>query len=321
MAVYSTHQNRQLYVATSVGTVDETSKAGTIEVKSLTNGIEKELFFNYMGADTPLRSDLIQLKNLVYAKAVSADDMADKLRQVKVTLDPDINEGNPVSGQDYVLNIVLRQYYGMSDEDQYYKYGAVHATKDMSASDFYAKMAESLEKNFSKEVSKCLSFEASDDGLLIKEVEQPWHLGTYAQERVNFDVLPTAIWYEGSELVWGVTQATGEVKNSKGEDVEALEDAGTVKDGHKIADLEWFCMGERGDQYRGMGWPNVVPTKYMVDPDKEYHALELHYAFTDEGTSSYHSEKDITIVAEDSSVINSLVEAINSAAGLEIETL
>jgi len=321
MAVTSTHQNRQLYVATSVGAVSETSKAGTIEVKTLSNGIEKELFFNYMGAVTPVRSDLIQLKNLVYAKAVSADDMADKLRQVKVTLDPDINEGKPVSGQDYVLNIALRQYYGMSDEDQYYKFGCVRATKDMTAEQFYGKMKESLEKNFSKEAVKALEFEASSDGLLVKEVEQPWSLGTYAQERVCFDVLPTAVWYEGAEVAWGVTQATGEKKNSKGEDVDALAEAGTVKDGHKIADLEWFCMGERGDQYRGMGWPNTVPTKYMVDPDKEYHALELHYAFTDEGTSSYRSEKDITIVSEDSSVINGVIEAINGAAGLEIETL
>jgi hypothetical protein len=80
-------------------------------------------------------------------------------------------------------------------------------------------------------------------------------------------------------------------------------------------------MGERGDQYRNMGWPNVIATTYLVDPSKEYNVLELHYAFTDTGVNSYRSEKDITIVAEDKAQLNALIGAINSEAGLSIDTL
>jgi len=186
----------------------------------------------------------------------------------------------------------------MSDEDQYFKFGAVHATKNMTAEQFYAKMAESLNKNFSRELGTYLTFKANADSLEISEVEQPWHLGTYAQERVYFEVYPTTIYADGDEVIWGVTNATGQVEDSKGNTVTDCGDAGTVKDGKKIADLEYFCMGERGDIYRYKGFPNVIPTTYLVDPKKEYDTLEIHYSFKDSGNSDYKSEKDLTLVAE-----------------------
>lgn len=84
-------------------------------------------------------------------------------------------------------------------------------------------------------------------------------------------------------------------------------------------------MGERGDQYRNMGWPNVIETKYLVDPTKQYDVLELHFAFTDSGVNSYRSEKDITIVAPydptggnaaaKHAKMNLVIGAINSAYG------
>lgn len=65
----------------------------------------------------------------------------------------------------------------------------------------------------------------------------------------------------------------------------------------------------------------MVPTRYLVEPEEEYNVLDIHYNFVDTGASSYKSEKDITIVAKDAAVINSIVTAINSAAGTEIESL
>jgi hypothetical protein len=84
-------------------------------------------------------------------------------------------------------------------------------------------------------------------------------------------------------------------------------------------------MGERGDQYRGKGWPNVIPTKYLVDPTQQYHVLELHFAFTDSGVNSYRTEKEITVVApataDGKTALNNFIGAINTATGLEIDTL
>lgn len=330
MAVFSTNQNRQFYVANSYAkdAVNEKAAAGAIDVGSVDNGVSKELFFKYKGADTVLRSDLIPVKNIEYIKAVAAKDMAVALKQYTVALSADVNGGAPVSGQDYILRIAFHQFYGMSDEDQYFKDAAVHGVKDMTAEDFYKKMVDSLNLCFAREIgsykdedgwhNKYLKFEASASGITITELPQEWTLGTQKQEPVMFNVYPTTILVDGEDMVWGtVTDTTPK----KADLVTTGGSANAIGNGKKIADLEWFCMGERGDQYRGINWPNNIPTTYLVDPDKEYSTLEIHYAFTDTGVSSYKSEKEITIVSADVAVINSIVSAINTAAGLSVKTL
>jgi hypothetical protein len=59
--------------------------------------------------------------------------MTKKLKQVVLKLDSSVNSGNPVSGQDYIVRVNFRQAFGMSDEDLYQKYGAVHAVSGMTA--------------------------------------------------------------------------------------------------------------------------------------------------------------------------------------------
>lgn len=69
-----------------------------------------------------------------------------------------------------------------------------------------------------------------------------------------------------------------------------------IKDGKMIADLEYFCMGERGDIYRMKGWPNFIETRYLVKPDKEYDVVDIHHYYQGEGTNDDKSEKVTTLV-------------------------
>lgn len=318
MAVFSVNQNRQLYVANKViEAATALTDKGDIKVKTF-GDFDKEVYFEVLGPDTVLRSDRIPVKNISYVKAVKAVDMATPMKKVTVTLDTNVNGGTPVVGQDYILRINLRQFYGMSDQDQYFKDAAVHVTKGMDATKFYEAMKDSLNLCFSREVNATkdsnpyLKFTSSASGLVIEELPQPWHLGTEAQERVLFDVVPTTIYVDSADLIWG----TQKVENSDTK----------IGNGKKIADLEYFCLGERGDQYRKIGFPNDIETVGMVDPAKDYDILEIHYAFTDEGVSSYRSEKDITIAvptdgAEAYTLINSLITKFNAATGLNVASL
>ena len=316
---FSTNQNRQFYVANSYNaTVDDTSAVGTIGDVKVVDGA---LHFKYKGADNTLKSDYIQLKNLDYAKAIASADMVTPLKSNKVALDANINGGNVMGGQDYVLRIIFRQWIGGGDQHQYVKDACVHGTGSMTAAQFYQKMVDSLNLCFSREIganktqNPYLQFATDGSGITITEKEQVWHRGTDAQERVLFEVQPTTVYYNAEDVIWGtVTDVTPD---------KASATVGTdaIGNGKKLADMEWFYMGERGDQYRMVGWPNVIETQYLIDPEKEYNVLEIHHAFTDTGVNSYRSEKDITIVAEDSSVLNSLIGAINSAAGTSIDTL
>ncbi len=336
MATFSTNQVRQLYVAKALKTphVLASYAAGSIAVKNDT--AKNHLYFEYKGADNLMRSDLIDIKNILYAKATDADDMAHELKSVTVTLATDVNGGAPVAGQDYILRIVFRQYVGMSDEDQYFKYGMVHAYAGMTASDFYKKLALSLAKNFSREVVPLVKFTLTNSedeavpvdattkessltetytALVIDEVEQPWRLGIMEQTPVYFTVQPTTITVNGDERIWGT--------------VEDTDPAGTIDNGKKIADLEYFCMGERGDIYRGVGFPNNIPTTYLVDPTVKYNVIDIHYAYVGSNESVQKSEKTITLVVPkvgannqaSNALANSIISAINTATGLTIATL
>lgn len=355
---YSVNQVRQLYVAKALKDphVLASDAAGSIAVKNDT--AKNHLYFEYKGADNLMRSDLIDIKNILYAKATDADDMAHELKAVTVTLDSNVNGGAPVAGQDYILRIAFKQYVGMSDEDQYFKYGMVHAYAGMNADKFYKVLAQSIAKNFSREVVPLIKIEVhsaatkskggfdakgymevtpstkdtgatnstnpyyngtsavvSDiDSIRITEVEQPWRLGVMAQTPVYFTVQPVAVMVNGDERIWAtVTEGTN----------------GTIANGKKIADLEYFCMGERGDIYRNIAWPHNIPTTYLVDPTIKYNVIDIHYAYVGSNENVQKSEKTITLVVPKvgatnsvSNVLaNSVISAINTATGLTIATL
>ena len=340
MSNFSVNQVHHLYVAKGYNaTVNAESAAGTIGgVKTVDDIRGKEMFFNYKGVESVLTSDFIQIHNIGYAKAIKAADMVTVMKKVKIALKSDVNGGNVVSGQDYVLSIDFKNFFSSGDASRYYKDAAVHGTVSMTAAQFYAKMVDSLNKAFSREnganntYNPYLKFTSDANGLYIEEKPQEWALGTKKARRIMFDVFCSTIYTGGEDLVWGdvtdVTPAKYVEDSTSSETPKPLipnpavvVGTNAVGNGQQIADLEWFCMGERGDQYRNVGWPNVIPTKYLVDPTKQYNVLELHYAFTDTGVNSYRTEKEITIVAEDTATLNSLIGAINSATGLEIETL
>lgn len=349
MATFSVNQARQLYVATSVKSPHllPADAAGTIAVEGDT--AKSHVCFEYKGAGNLMRSDLIDIKNILYAKATDANAMAHELKSVTVTLDTNVNDGAPVAGQDYILRIAFRQYVGMSDEDQYFKYGMVHAYAGMNADKFYKVLALSIAKNFSREAVPLIKVEVhsagttseggfdsngymvvtpttkdngkSDttnpyyatgalvtdiDSIRITEVEQPWRLGVMAQAPVYFTVQPVAVMVNGDERIWAtVTEGTN----------------GTIGNGKTIADLEYFCMGERGDIYRGIGFPHNIVTTYLVDPTKAYYVFDVHYAYVGSNESVQKSEKTITIVCADKTIFNKVITNFNTATGLTIQTV
>lgn len=300
--VGSTNQNRQMYVATAQSTnVTSANAAGTIAVKS--NTAKTEMYFNYVGADkTVMRSDLIKLDSILYAKATPAADLKLKLKSVKVSL-----AGTLIPGEDYILRINIQQAFGKGDDTTYQKFGAVRATSGMNAEAFWKAMKQSLDRNFSKELTKWFTFTAETDGLTITEVEQPWVAGKTPKENVYFDVVNCY------------------VKDSTGVEVEAYTIAKPTytpeaKNGHIIVDQEIFYMGERGDQYRDTNGLIKINTQYLADANKDYCTIDIHYAFVDSNEGVQKSEKDIYIVGEQAT-ITSLITAINGVKAGLLNTL
>lgn len=334
MAVFSINQVRQLYVAKNIKSSKIPTTVGDIVPKVDT--AKTTLYFQSMSPVGIVASDKIDIKNIISAKATASKDLAHKLVRYSVTLDTNVS-ATPVAGQNYILRLAFRQYIGLSEEDQYFKYGEVIARSGMTASDFYKKMAISLAKNLENKtestplVNIYLNSTAADkndvpvtattkesdlkgddyDEIIIEEAEQPWVLGMMSQAFIPFTPQFLTITVDGEDRLWGVATVVTTKK--------------TVPNGHLIADLEYFCMGARGDIYRGMGYPNIIKTTYLVDPSAVYDVLNIHYFYTGSNESVQKSEKTITLVAVDDdgkhTVMNALIDTINTASGLTIATL
>ena len=304
MAVFSTNQVRQLYVVDNVVSSESAlATAGDIFAKKSGD----DIYFKYVGAlgDT-MRTDIVNQKQLIYTSVATSDKLAYKLKGQKITLNPNVNGGAPIEGRDYLLRVLFSEYIGISPVDKTLKYGTVHITPGMTASDFYAEMAYALMQSQKKEPNPIMNIavivgetpdvnEISDtdtlqdvkgmgtiEGIVIFEAGQPWHLGVMPQGVIKIDAQVTRITYNGDDTIfWGVVADA------------PMPPSYVLPEGQKIADLEYFCMGERGDQYRNAGWPNVIPTKYLVDPTAEYDLYTIHYAYVGEGTHQEKSEKDI----------------------------
>lgn len=331
MAVFSINQVRQLYVAKALkDSTAALTTAGDIVPKADT--AKTTLYFQSMSPAGIVASDKIDIKNVISAEATASKDLAHKLVRYSVTLDADVADA-PVAGQNYILRLAFRQYIGLSEEDQYFKYGEVMARNGMTASDFYKKMALSLAKNLENKtestplVNIYLNSTASDgtdvpvtattkesdlnetdyDKIIIEEAEQPWVLGMMPQAFIPFTPQFLTITVDGEDRLWGVATVATPKK--------------TVPDGHLIADLEYFCMGARGDIYRGMGYPNIIKTTYLVDPSAVYDVLDIHYFYTGSNESVQKSEKTITLVAVDDgshTAMKALIAEINTVSGLNI---
>ena len=329
MFIGSDNQFRNLYVMKAYKDSEFTLAAvGDLTLKVDTD--KSNVYLIYKDTEDTITSDLISIKNLLYAKSTSAADMARKLHSQSVTI-----KENPISGQDYVLNIEVRNFVALGDDSTHIKFGAVHAVKDMTKSDFYKAMAINLAKNLSREPSPILNIlltkndTATSSGgeskvpvlvngkmqnlatlkntesytnIIINEVEQPWRRGVAQVEPVNFNTTCSTILMDGDDVIWGtVKKETGDIINN----------------GKQIADMEWFYHGTRGDIYREATYPDNFDFKPLVDETKAYGALDIHFAYVGPGVEVAKSERTITVVCATAAELNNLITALKTATGVD----
>lgn len=331
--VYALKSDSTVIELDSTHDVTTSNKLGTIGVGLTSN--DKSFYFKYRGAGGVTRSDLIDLDKIERVVVTPASLMAQTLMSAKITLNAAALEGStPVAGQDYMLRITFNGYIGISPEDsQYWKHGLVHATAGMSTSAFYLQLASSIAKNMARETNNLIKvfvtysadstdseteitatsnvndssiFSQTYTGVIIKAVEPDWILGMKQQKQITFTVEPTTIINDDNdEVVWGDVVYSDKKKLTGGATPSYSvvtsgqpAAAGTVINSKLMADYEYFWHGERGDQYRMMGFPDYVPTTYLVDPSWQYgyDIIAIHYSYIGSNESSQKSEKDISII-------------------------
>ena len=327
MFIGSDNQFRNLYVMKTYE-ASESALAAVGDTTLKVDTAKNSMYLVYKDTEDNLTSDIIDLKNLLYVKSTKADDMARKLNSQSVTLNED-----PISGQDYVLNVEVRNFVALGDDSTHIKFGAVHAVKGMTKSDFYKAMALNLAKNFSREVSPILNVSLNKynstgttntkvavlvngkmqnlaaltstetyTSIIIDEVEQPWRRGVAQVEPVNFNTTCGTVLVDGNDVIWGTVEK---------------EEGDPINNGKQIADMEWFYHGTRGDIYREATYPDNFDFKSLVDETKAYSTLDIHFAYVGPGVEVAKSERTITVVCADAAELNKLITAIKTATGVD----
>ena len=299
MANFSTNQAKQLYVVNALKTSGEVSTLG--DLKFGTTG-EGDIFAKYFGRDGKVRTDLIAPKNIRYVNLAEAADQVSYPEAI--TLTPDA----PIAGQHYIINVTIDEFGGMSPEDKGFIFADYVAKTNDTVAKLIANLAVSLAKNASKAAySPLISVgvmtgngmqevtaasivadieEANPTALVIVAVEQPWSLGKQSFELPHFSVTTVPVVSNGMDTQWA-TISTVQPRGS------------AIANSKKIADLEYFCAGERGDVYRGMGYPNNFDFQPMIDPTSAdgYDVVTIGYFWQGNAEDIQKSPKEILFVA------------------------
>ena len=320
--IFTSNQVNHVYVATALktsnGKVAKSDAVGTISVQKDAEG---NMYFMHRGQGGLTRSDLIT--NIMDVRYTPASKMARKKNAALITLNTNaVSSSKAIAGQDYILRLTFQNPIGMSPDHEYWKHAVVHATANMGTSAFYAKMAQSLVGNFSRDAVKLLnvylttsgadvevtsanqSLTGTYTGIKLVEAAQDWVLGVKQDKPIVFKVNESTINNGTSEVYWADVVYSNNHKTTGGEEPtdsivsSGAPDGGSVVNSHLAAELEYFAMGERADLYRGIGWPDNRITKYIVDPDNAYgyDMINIHYAYVGSNHAIQKSEKDITIL-------------------------
>lgn len=327
MATFSTNQVKQLYVAKAVdGNLD------TVGDIKFFNAGDGQIAAKYVGNDGVVRTDLIDLATLK-GKAIKASAMGDYLESAFIA------STSAVAGQDYILKVTVDEFGGMTPEDKTFILADYRAKSGDAAKNVLAGLAVALAKNNEKaaysklinvfvttaatpsttltlntnlwavsasDTEAAIAAKGSLTAIIIEAAEQPWALGKIGVERVGIKVAADPIMSSGIETAWatvtyGTAHPTPKLVNSK-----------------KIADLEWFAFGERGDIYRGINWPNNFEFTPLVDPNATYgyHVLELTWAYQGDAEDIQKSPKELVIVvpAEGATTYTAINDIIGTAS-------
>lgn len=236
-----------------------------------------------------------KIENVEWIKTIMFDALTKRGKKVTITTD------KVIKGQDYVVRVSYPEVAGLGVEGWTTKVATAHATTE-NATDLYEEIVTGLKAAFA--VDGVLTVEVSD-GIVIEPVVDTttYVRGLRPVTITDFKVDTNLITKYGELVDWAEQEVAESAK-------------AVVENGFELADMEYFAMGERGDQYRMMGYPDVIATKYSVIPENAYNVAVIHFAYKGANETSYKSEKDIILVSVDGRA-HSLATAIASTLGIK----
>lgn len=313
---FSINQVRHLFVASdpksanaAVTDLGDTSACGVAG---------QSLYFKHFGHGGVICSDKIAVENILYAKLSAGANLNTPLYKNTLTV------STAVAGQVYTVKILCEEFVGGVQDQR--TIVASYTSADTTAANVAKGLRVALRKALGFQVADSFSSEAnstaagnidnykealftvtgSSTSVVISEVAPYWELGKFPAGKVvripqNGVTLCDIVSSGNPTNLWGSVAYA-----ANGNAGDAMK---------KLADLEYFCLGARGDEYRGMGYPYNIETKGEVNPATDYDVIDIHYAYVGSNESVQKSEKDITIlVPKDNTTFAQSIDSITGFA-------
>lgn len=287
MAIFHTDQVRQFYIplAKAEAALTDASPVGALRL----NSNAEDVWFEYMspnggynGGAGPVRSDLIHKGCIDYIKITPAKPR--KLKRLVVSLNPDINNGDPVVGQEYILRF---RFYGLgvggNDIQLPFFGGSYRVQEGDTGAEVMTALKAMIDLNTQRNPNPYITATVSGNTLVIEESLQPWVRGKKEGAQVNFTVETPMVLYNGGYFNWGQVEDTTATNDNE------------IGNGRIVADMEWFYLGERGDEYRDYGYPMNFDTVYLADSTKQYQFVEIQHYYRGDAEDIQHSKKWLTL--------------------------
>lgn len=289
MTNFSTNQVMQFYVADSITTLPyKDEKAFKISFPSL--GITSD-----------------KIENVEWAKLTKAAKLQPKAKQATIAF-----AGEIVVGQDYAVKVSYPEVGGAGVESWTTKTAVAHAGKGATKGTVVAELIAQLTKVLG--VDEVLTVAPAEGGFTITpNVENvKYERGIRPIAIPDFNVTVNQVVEDGELVDWVTLDDAQQIP------VEAIETG--LTSGYKLADMEYFAMGERGDEYRMAAYPNHIITDYKIDPAKNYDVYNIHYSYKGYNTQSHKSEKDLVIAVTAGTTLSALATELTKL-GVTIVTV
>lgn len=309
------NQVRQVYVVSSLKASGTPSALGELAVK---RELAQYLYFQHYGHGGLTSSDRIAIPLIRSITQTPAERMQDTLHThtIKVGTIPE-----DFAGKTLRIKVLVHEFVGQGANDYTYRFGLYRVKAGDNAAAVAAGLAADLQgslglvkgadaSNIDNYKEKFCTVTVNGAVITVSEVDQSvnWEMGRFPVSQS-----PVEVFVEGVTTDDGVYDSTW---------AEVTPNASTItvnNVGKKMADLEWFAHGWRGDKVRSVGYPYTLNTKYQVDPtNNDYACIDIHYAYQGKGISAQFSEKEITLIVP-TSATNGIMSAINTIVGNTIQ--
>lgn len=313
------------------------------------SGFGKQLYFQYRSGDDGdvLRSDIIDVANITQLTLAKAENERRALRTV--TLKFRETSHQPITGESYGFNLVFRQFLSRSDRDEYVRSASVIVPSDtFTQGEVLLVLAATIKASLIKDawdfidvyigtvkiteehihaltgtygVNDALEALVSEAGLpktatsiTFKEKVQKFERGVTEDKPLYFDIRPNDVVSNSFPYVWGEAKVA-DPTTATPYDGSNADAADCIPNGRNVASLEWATTAMRGDTEKDFNWPMNIKTDYVVDPNKEYDLVDIHFFKTLSQDSVQKSEKQLTIAVPKGSG-ETILGKIKTAASL-----